>query len=207
MNILIVTATLLAGPTGLPLAVGTPPAAPNLALESSIVLNVAAGRPAGDAIVKQVESLGGYFASRQDLALVLKVPVQKSEALLTFIETLGTVLQRQQRADDLQMTLEQQRTRVKSKQAMLEQYMKVLETANARAIVSVEQQITALVQEIEQLRGAIKLLEHRLQMATVRVSFQLEKRETPVADGHSPFPWLNTVNLVELYGDFRDVPE
>jgi hypothetical protein len=180
---------------------------PTLAIESSIVLNVADGRPAADKIVAKVEELGGYFSERSDLALLLKVPVAQTDTLLEFVADLGTILQRSQQAVDLRVTLEQHRTRVASKRKMLEQYMEVLKTANARAIVSVERQVTALVEEIESLRGAIALLEHRLRLSVVRVSFRLQKRETPVAAGNSPFPWLNTVNLVDLYGDFLDEPQ
>lgn len=175
-----------------------------LALDASLVLNVSDARGAADQLVSKVEALGGYFSQRDDQSLVLKVPKGELDQLLGFAETLGTVLERTHQAQDLRIQLEQQRTRAASKRKMLEQYLAVLEDATAQAIGTVEQQVTSLVSEIEQLRGSIRLLEHQLQMASLRVAFRLRQRQTPMPDGMSPFPWLNTLDLVDLYRDFTD---
>lgn len=177
-----------------------------LALELGLTLNVADSQAAADALIAKAEQLGGYFADRGDQLIVLKVPSAQADAAIAFGETLGTVLQRSRAAQDLRATLREQRTRVRSKRKMLSRYLEVLAAARASAVVTVEREVTQLIQEIESLEGAIRMLEQRLSMATLRVSFQIKKRRVPVADGTSPFPWLNTVNLVDLYDDFRDEP-
>jgi chromosome segregation ATPase len=172
-----------------------------------LTVNVPDSQAAADALVKKTEELGGHFADRRDTSLRLKVPVARAPELLRFAETLGPVLQRSRKAEDLRARLREQRTRVKSKEKMLEQYLKVLSSAKPQAVVTVERQVTQLVQEIESLKGSNRMLEHRLQLAQVNISFRIKKARVPRADGSSPFPWLNTVNLSDLYRDFTHVPD
>jgi uncharacterized protein YhaN len=142
-----------------------------------------------------------------DQAVVLKVPTERLDELVGFAAKQGQVLQRGRQAHDLGQHLREQRTRLASKRAMLDQYLKVLRDARLSAVVTVERQITQLIQQIETLEGQIRMLEHRLEVASLRVSFRIETPEVPTTDGSSPFEWLNTVNLVDLYRDFSDDPE
>ena len=85
---------------------------------------------------------------------------------------------------------------------MLDRYFQVLRGANDRAVVEIEAQMIGLVEEIEALKGAIRLLEHQMQYAELTVSFQFRDRRPPTRDGRSSFGWLNTMNLVDLVQEF-----
>jgi hypothetical protein len=94
------------------------------------------------------------------------------------------------------------RTRLASREGMLQHYFKVVAGASSSQVEEVERAMTELVQEIESLRGAIQLQEHQLAYAEVVVSFSFRDRRAPVASGRSSFDWLNSVNLADLIADF-----
>ena len=85
----------------------------------------------------------------------------------------------------------------------MRKYLEVMSEAGTSGVLRVEQEVNRLVGEIEQLKGSIRLMEHKLELAEVRISFQFRDRSAPVRDGRSSFPWLNTMNLIDLVEDFR----
>lgn len=175
---------------------------PQLAVQEAWVLKVNDTRAAGDAMVSKVNALGGYFSSRTDDTLVLKVPRASIEALTAFAATQGIVVARKTNARDLGRILAEQKTRLQSREDVLERYFSVLKTAKAEAVVTVEHEMTSLVQEIESLKGQIKRLEQQLAFSELRIDFRFRDRRPPTKDGHSNFQWLHTVNLADLLGDF-----
>jgi hypothetical protein len=201
-TMIVLAATTVASPV--------PPAdsaQPTLAMQATLTLSVPEAQECADALVAKARKLGGYLTQLTNQAVTVKVPAAKMDELVRFAEGLGQVLQRSRQAADLSLRLCEQRTRLGSKQGMLVQYIKVLSGARFAAVVMVERQITQLIREIETLKGTIRVLEHQLQMASLRVSFRIQTPQVPSADGSSPFKWLNTVNLVDLYRDFTHEPE
>ena len=180
------------------------PAAPNtLAIRGALTLNVKIPTRVGKALIDRARALGGYFSLRQDQRVVLKVPAARFDELLQWTKKQGDVLQHSHHANNLGQALAEKRSRLASKQAVLKRYMRVLQSARVRAVVTVERQITQLVQEIEQLQGAIHLIEHQLRYAQLQVDFRITTPSRPAsASRPSPFEWLNTVNLPTLYGAF-----
>ena len=175
-------------------------AQPRVAVAASMVVKVADRSQAADALIARAEELGGYFSSRRDDAVTLRVPTAALPALVKAAELLGDVLH----ARDITFDLEQKRTLLASREAVLARYFKVLGEAGPSAVVTVERQMTQLIVDIESLRGALQLLEHNMAFAELAVSFQFRERRPPARDGSSSFAWLNTMNLVDLLGDFRD---
>ncbi len=184
------------------LLLGAPAAAPRTAVSATMVVKVTDRTKTADQLIDEVEKLGGYFASRTDAEVVLKVPVAEAKRLMALVEQAGKVIDRQFAAQDVGERLEELRTRLKSRQQVFERYFAVLAGANAQAVVEVEQAMTQLVQEIESLKGALRLLEHQLQLAQVVVRFEFRERRPPERSGSSSFAWLNTMNLVDLLREF-----
>jgi hypothetical protein len=175
---------------------------PRVAFRHALVLKVADRDAAADAVIAAAEKLSGYFLQRSNDAVKLKIPVAAARGLLGAIEPLGTVVSRSTEATDLGERLDQMRTRLASREGMLQHYFKVVAGASSSQVEEVERAMTELVQEIESLRGAIQLQEHQLAYAEVVVSFSFRDRRAPVASGRSSFDWLNSVNLADLIADF-----
>lgn len=175
---------------------------PLVAVQNSVVLKVNDREEAADAVVALVDEVGGYFSSRTDSSLTLKVPAASAPKILSFIEASGIIVERNYNARDIGYPLEEMRARLASREEVLARYFKVIRSANVNAVVTVEREMTTLVQEIESLKGKLKLLEHQLAFAEIRVDFQFRDRRPPLRSGDSNFDWLNTVNLADLIQEF-----
>lgn len=177
-------------------------AKPLIAVSNLLVLKTADPQAAGDTLVEKTRELGGYFSNRNDLSLTFKVPAKKADQLVAFVESMGTVIDRNYSAVDVGQALAEAKTRLRSRQDVYKRYFSVLRTAKAKAVVSVEREITSLIQEIEQLQGTLKLLEHQLALTEIEVHFRFPDRRPPLKTGNSSFAWLNTVNLSDLIQGF-----
>jgi hypothetical protein len=172
-------------------------------LTASLVLEVGEPQVTGDTLVAKAKEVGGWFQVRTQDSVSLRVPSEKLEPFLAFAGAQGEVADRSYAANDLTGQLVDLRSRLSARESVLDKYYEVLASANPKAVVSVERQITNLVQEIEQLKGRIKLLEHQGAFAAVDVSFRFRDRRAPAKDGSSSFAWLNTMTLEDLVSDFQ----
>lgn len=172
-------------------------------VRASLVIKVAQRDAAADALIAKNQELGGYFANLASQQVVLRVPVAHADALLATAGTLGLVVSRSYDRVDMSQRLGELRSRLKARQDVLGRYLDVLKGAHADAVVTVEQQVTGLIAEIENLQGQIRLIENQIAYATLSVSFQFRERAAPRRDGSSSFEWLNTVNLSDIIDNFR----
>jgi hypothetical protein len=175
---------------------------PRTAISSSMVLKVSDRNKTADTLIEESEKLGGYFSSRTDDMVTLKIPTAGAKAFIAETEKLGKVVDRSFAANDVGGHLRELRTLLKSRQQVFQRYFAVLNSASQNTIVQVEAQMTQLVQEIEGLKGQIRLIQHQLQFAEVVVRFEFRDRRAPSRDGNSSFQWLNTVNIADLFEEF-----
>ncbi len=169
----------------------------------SLTVKVTQRDEAAAAIIAEARESGGWFSTLAQDRITLRVPAAEVEPLMDFSAGLGVLADTQISRTDRSRDLSQARARLATREEMLEQYMVVLEEASAKAVVTVEREVTRLVSEIEQLKGRIRYLEDQVNYGTVTVWFQFRDRAAPVSDGSSSFAWLNTLNLVDVLGEFR----
>jgi hypothetical protein len=165
---------------------------------AAVVVAVSQQEAAADAVVAKATELGGWFQSRTDGALSLRVPSGTVETLVNFAEGQGKVLDKSLTRQDASVELADLRGRLLARQSLLSEYYKVLEEAGADSVVSVEYQIVAQIQEIEGLQGRIRMLEDQASNARVDVAFQFRDRAAPARDGSSSFRWLNSLNVQDV---------
>ncbi|MBN1335476.1 MAG: DUF4349 domain-containing protein [Deltaproteobacteria bacterium] len=180
-----------------------PAVAADTVVNASLVLKVAQVEPAADTIVARAEEAGGWFSSRTNDRVVLRVPTESTETFVTGVEALGIVVDRSFQSEDRSLQLADLRSRAAARRQMLAQYMDLLKTAEQDAILTVEREIVSLVAEIEGYEGRIRFLEDRIAFSEIAVDFRFQDRTAPVNDGSSSFAWLNTVNLSDLLDDFQ----
>ena len=169
----------------------------------SLTVKVAQREEASEAVIAQAREAGGWFSQLAEDHITLRVPSAQVEPMMEFSAGLGVLADRQISRSDHSQELSQARARLATRQEMLEQYMEVLEGASSKAVVTVEREVTRLVSEIEQLKGRIRYLEDQVDYGTVTVWFQFRDRSAPASDGSSSFAWLNSLNLVDLLGEFQ----
>lgn len=179
------------------------PLAPKIAVIDRLTIKVGDKEKAADELAASAQAVGGYFTARDDASISLRVPQPRQAEMLAKAASLGLVIHRSHSAEDLTSFLEERRTILASRREVLERYFGVLHTARTHAVTAVEQEMTTLIAQIEELQGGLIFAEHRLAYAQLDVAFEFRDRQAPANDGSSSFPWLNTMNLADLIGDFQ----
>jgi len=172
-------------------------------ITSSLVLKVQNKDQTAEELLARAASIGGYFSSRTNETIVLKIPTLQASEFVEQTKSLGMVVTSAFSNADLTSQIAEARARLQAREEMLTHYFSILENASSGSIVTVERQIVQLVSEIESLKGTIRMLEYKSTYATVTISFQFRDRAAPNRDGNSSFQWLNTLNLSDMVNDFR----
>ncbi len=158
-------------------------------------------------VIQKAREFGGYFSALSNQEVNVKVPSDKLAEYLNFVENQGQVTKQQYFANDIRAELEAQKTSLKSKESVFEQYINVLNESKASKLIYVEQEVAKLVQEIEYSKGKLRLLQHKIDFAQVSIRFQFRDRSAPVAGKSSSFPWLNQVGITRLLSEFQNVSQ
>jgi hypothetical protein len=178
-------------------------AAPLVARTTGVVLKVIDRAKVADDIAAKADELGGYFTAKSDESLDLRIPQDKLAELDAFVGEQGVLVQRQVTTQELAAQVENYRAVIATREQLLQRYIDAVSKSSADGVVSIEREATRLVQEIESMKGALRLAEHQLQFARYSVSFQMRDRAAPARDGHSSFKWVNSVNLADLIEAFQ----
>lgn len=178
-------------------------APPRTAIRATAVVAVGDPTAAADRLVDVAQQAGGYFSRRGSEGVTLRVPPADVDRLLEEAASLGVLVERTYAAEDLGRALVEVRAALETREEGLEDFFEVLAESGGNGVVELEREILSLVEQIEGLRGRIRVMEHRISFASVEISFRFHERRTPAPDGNSSFPWLNTVNLLDLLDDFQ----
>jgi hypothetical protein len=208
--------TLLLG-LGLAFAQDTPPAEPadgpaaatsteivsSTAITGMLTLRVNDREAAIDAAIKDAEAAGGWFQSLGKDHVSLRIPVDHSRDFLEAQRRHGDLLDRRYSAQDLGAQMRDLEGLIAARRDVLLKYLSVLDTASPKAVVSVEREVTRVVQQIEQAEGQLRVLRDRADYARIDLHFRFRERRAPRRDGSSSFAWLNTMNVGDMVDDMR----
>ena len=171
---------------------------------ASLTVAVAKRDDASDAFVARAAELGGWFQSRTDQAVALRVPADQVDALIDSAAAQGKILARSVSRADVGQEIADLDGRLEAREDVLAEYFKVLRTARADSIVLVEQQIVSAIDEIERLKGRLALLRDEATYGRVSVEFQFRDRGAPARDGQSSWRWINSLNVQDVIEGLRD---
>lgn len=174
-----------------------------LYITSYVTLKVEKKEQVADALVQKAEALNGYYSSRTDYALQLKIPVAKAQDYLDYVTEQGLVASRSFNSQSLSQELADLSARLKTREDLLQKYFKILEEAESEHVIAVENEVIRLIGEIEQLKGQLRRQKHLTTYADISIEFRFRDRRAPVADGSSSFAWINTLNITDVLSSFQ----
>ena len=175
----------------------------DIAIHSAITIKPGNADDAAQRLVTEAKRLRGYFVIRSSESVTLKLPAKATNEMQQFIENNWRIYQQDYQAQDVSTELLDARARLRAKEDLLDEYRQVLKAAPADKIVNVTAAVTKLVEDIELLRGRIRLLEHQTRYATVTVNFHIDRDRMDRNAVTSSFTWLNTLGLDNLLREFR----
>jgi len=152
-------------------------------------------------IVALVDSLGGFPSAVTDQKLIIRVPPDKFTGLIRDIGNHGMVIEKTMQREDITEKLAQLNGRLRSKQDILEKLRSFFDDSNVKATLQIEKNMTQLVIELEKVKGQLRVTVDKARFATVEVAFRFRKRDK-VVYVHSPFQWLNSVDLDRFLTEF-----
>lgn len=193
--VLLTSLALLSSPSA------AEPAPRQTALTARLVLKVVHPDSARARVLEQVEALGGFPTLVTDQQLTLKVPPEKLHEVLRAVAAEGVPVEKTLARNDLTGSIAQQEARLRSKVDIFRRLRKLVDDSDVGATLQIEKQMSALVVEMEQLRGRLRVAHERARYAVVDVSFQFRQREKLVYV-HSPFDWVNSVDLGRFHAAF-----
>ncbi len=165
---------------------------------ASLALEVPDVAAAERALRQRVEALGGFVVSvqtygtgaEQRSTVVLRVPVEHFEALLSDIEGLAhKVLQRSVSGDDVTEEYVDLESRLRNLEATNTRLLDLLARAQTvEEALKVNQALTDIQDQIERIKGRMQYLEQSAAMSTITVELAPVPPPTPIIeeDGWQP---------------------
>src|SRR5262249_26512455 len=96
---------------------------PLVSRNHAIVLKVIDRNQTSDLIVATADELGGYFTTRNDQELDLRIPQAKLADLEAFVTAQGVVVTRQIATQDLGAQIENNRALILTREGLLQRYL------------------------------------------------------------------------------------
>ncbi len=154
------------------------------------------------AVLQEVGTAGGFHSLVTEDQVRLRVPPERLSDVLTMLAGKGLVLEKSLQREDLTEPIAQLEGRLRSKEQILTRLRTFFDDSNLQATLEIERNMSKLVEEMEALKGKLRVERDRTRWATVDVSFRFRERER-VRYVHSPFTWLNSVDVDAFVARFR----
>lgn len=168
----------------------------------SLTLEVAAINDSVARISKEVQQLGGYVVESQQNGsdnhssahLTLKIPADKLNGLRDSLSTWGKILDQHMLANDITNQYYDSQVRLQTLETEEKRYLEILNQAKTvEDVLKVENALGNIRQQIEQLKGQLKLWNNMVDYSTVNL--QLVTLKSPnfnVKNPWQPISWSNT---------------
>lgn len=135
---------------------------------------------------KSVAEFGGYIenssvqgtgqgsgASRRTASYTARIPAERLEEFLDRAGSVGTIVSRSTGGEDVTQNYYDTDTRVKSLETERDRLLDLMKKADKMAdVLAIEQRLTEVQTQIEQLTGDLKRMDSLVSLATVTVSIQ-----------------------------------
>jgi len=153
-------------------------------------------------ISQQVQTLQGYIiSSRQSgldnhssAQLSAKIPADKLNVLRDLLSSWGKVLDQQLMANDITNQYYDSQTRLQVLEVEEKRYLEILSQAkNVDDVLKVENALGNVRQQIEQIKGQLKLWSHQVDYSTV--TLEIVTHQSPqvnITDPWQPISWSET---------------
>jgi len=184
---------------------GAPEQAPKdprmTALVSRMVVKVVSTVEARAGLLEDAAQLGGFHTLMSDGRLVLKVPPAALNRMIDEIGERGIVLEKTLEREDLTQEIAALEGQLRSKREVLVRLRGFFDDSGVAATLRIERSMTDLVQEIERVRGRLRVLRERSRWARIEIDFEFPERDRIIYVS-SPFEWLNSVGLDQFLRGF-----
>ena len=142
------------------------------------------------------EDTGGYYLRYSDSGVILKIPDYNEEKINSLLKSSGEILNYSYESVNPEEEINIIKGRLTAREKLINDYYSLLNTSDFKSTLALEKEISAVLREIEQLKGRIKKLEHDKRFAYVQINF-ISEDFYPEND-ISSFDWINNIDFYSL---------
>jgi hypothetical protein len=153
-----------------------------------------------DGVQALAEKAGGYLSRRDDRSITIRVPAGNFQGVVDEITKLGDVLSRNVVSEDVTAEYRDLEVQLENQLAMRDRFQKLLEKAQkVDEALAIEKELGRVAEEIDRIKGRLKLLADLAQYSTITVNFA-PRADQQLQQGPFilPLPWLNDLGLPRL---------
>lgn len=178
-------------------------ATPNRAtsLSANLILKVIHPDRVRGELMKLAKEMGGFHTALNNQSLRLKLPPAKLNEFLRKASEHGLVMNKNLQRADLTEEIARLEGQLRSKRKIFKKLRGFFDGSNLHATLEIERNMRTLVQEIEGIKGNLRVKRERAKWAVAYISFQF-RAKAKITYVHSPFGWLNTVDLPRFQSGF-----
>lgn len=183
-----------------------------LVVEGALHLEIREPKGLIDDLRSKVETAGGRIVKEEvsglDQAwhaqLTLRVPPQQLEAVVAYLSSRGTILDKAISATDVGKTLFDQELALKNAQATLDRLEAILRQGglSMQDVLAIEREMTRLRGEVESIKGQAQFLRDRVALATLEVTISRKMNSVTIASA-KVYPGARFSSLFLLSPDGR----
>ena len=173
--------------------------APLLIYEATLALAVYEVGASLDRVEEMAKAAGGYLVQRNSTSIVVRVPAGNFDSSLRALLGLGDVLQRDVRVEDVTAKVLDMQARLKNAEAVRVRFTELLSNAKkVEEALAVERELARVTEDIERMKGQLKLWSELIAFSTISVRFSAPQAENLDRRFRLPFPWLDNLGLSNL---------
>lgn len=155
-------------------------------------------------LVTQAEAMGGYLQSRNDGTVTVRVPAARFFELTKTLGTFGTITNESLEALDVTKQYVDLALRLQTAERSRARLLELLKQATKMEdTLRIESELRRLTEEIETMKGELRLLQDQISFSTLTVRFfsNAPPPTPPSQRRASRFPWINAVGIEQvMYG-------
>lgn len=140
--------------------------------------------------LKRIEALakenGGYTAGSTHRSITIKVPTERTEAVMDTIAGLGEITKRRLSVQDVTARFVDMELRIKNLRALRDRMQALLDKAEqVKDLLAIEKELGRITGELEAMEGQLRLLQSQTALGTIRV--RVTERVSPGPLGWIPY--------------------
>jgi uncharacterized protein DUF4349 len=164
---------------------------------ANLTLEVPNPRATLNLVQKLVEENKGYIQRSTLETITFRIAPDLFEEMLAKLETLGKTINRNVSSEDVTDRYMNISIRLETAEKSRQRLLDILASAaKTKDVLEIERDLRRLTEEIETMKGKLRLLESQVSMATITVNLQSSYAPTPYNPAkETPFDWVRETSI------------
>jgi hypothetical protein len=171
--------------------------AEKISIQITAKLAVADVIKAGDFFCEYCEKAGGYYITKSDNGVSIRLPVAYNEKIESLLAENSILLEYSVNSVDIGSDYLTAVKQLNAREKLLLQYNNLAASADFSSTLSLERELMSVLREIESLKGRINKMENDYKFIKLDILFFSDNNKPPVKR-ISSFEWINSIDFYKF---------